>query len=80
MEILMFIVEIAILVAVLKILAFPLKVMFKFIVNSIIGIVILYVVAKMGIFVVIAWWSVLLTGFLGIPGAVISVILSIILF
>lgn len=76
----MFFIGLAVLIVVLKILTFPLRLIFRFVANSIIGIVILYVLAKIGIFVVVAWWSILLTGFLGIPGAIISVVLSMILF
>lgn len=79
MNILTFIAAIAILVVVLKILTFPIKLIGKFVINSIIGGVILFILAKIGIFVIVAWWSILLVGILGIPGVVIAVILSLIL-
>ena len=74
-----FIIGVAILVVVLKILTFPLKLIFKFVINSIIGGVVLFLLAKIGIFVIVAWWSILLVGVLGVPGVIIAVILSLIL-
>ena len=71
-----YVIAIAILMTILKILTFPLKIIFKILVNSILGGVILYFLAKVGIFMAITWWSLLLTGILGVPGVIISVILS----
>lgn len=77
MNILMFIVGLVILVGVLKILTFPLRLIGKFVINSIIGMIALVVLAKIGITLVIAWWSILLVGILGIPGVIIAVMISI---
>lgn len=77
MSYLMFIISLFILVTILKILTFPIRIIWKFIVNSIVGGVLLYVLAKIGISMTIAWWSILLTGILGVPGVIISIILSI---
>lgn len=71
-----YVIAIAILMTILKILTFPLKIIFKILVNSILGGIILYFLAKVGIFIAITWWSLLLTGILGVPGVIISVILS----
>lgn len=71
-----YVIAIAILMIILKILTFPLKIIFKILVNSILGGIILYFLAKIGIFMAITWWSLLLTGILGVPGVIISVILS----
>lgn len=76
MNFLVYIVAIAVLMLVLKILTFPIKLIFKILVNSIIGGVILYFLAKVGIFMAITWWSLILTGILGIPGVILAVILS----
>lgn len=76
MNILYFIAALAVLVIILKILTFPIKLIFKFICNSIIGGIILYILAKIGIFVTITWWSILITGIFGIPGAIIAIIIS----
>jgi len=76
MSYLMFIGAIFILVVVLKILTFPIRLICKFIVNSVIGGILLYFLAKVGIFMAITWWSILLTGILGVPGVVLAIILS----
>lgn len=79
MDILIFIAAIAVLIIVLKILTFPIRLIGKFIINSIIGGILLFFLAKIGIVMMITWWSILLTGILGIPGVIIAVILSMIL-
>lgn len=76
MSYLMFIGAIFVLVVVLKILTFPIRLICKFIVNSVIGGILLYFLAKVGIFMAITWWSILLTGILGVPGVVLAIILS----
>ena len=72
-----YVIVIAILMLILKILTFPIRIMFKILVNSMIGGLILWVLAKVGIFMMITWWSLLLVGILGVPGVIIAVILSI---
>ncbi len=72
-----YVVAIAILMLILKILTFPIRIMFKILVNSMIGGLILWFLAKVGIFMMITWWSLLLVGILGVPGVIIAVILSI---
>jgi len=74
-----FIIGIAILVVVLKLLAFPLKLISKLVINSLIGGIILILLAKIGIFIIVAWWSILLVAILGVPGLIIALILSLIL-
>lgn len=76
MSYLMFIAAIFVLIVVLKILTFPIRLICKFIVNSVIGGILLYFLAKFGIFMAITWWSILLTGILGVPGVVLAIILS----
>ncbi len=72
-----YVIAIAILMLILKILTFPIRIMFKILVNSMIGGLILWFLAKVGIFMMITWWSLLLVGILGVPGVIIAVILSI---
>lgn len=72
----MFIGAIFVLIVVLKILTFPIRLICKFIVNSVIGGILLYFLAKFGIFMAITWWSILLTGILGVLGVVLAIILS----
>ena len=76
MDFVIYILAILVLIVFLKILTFPIKLIGKFIINSIIGGIVLYFLAKVGIFMAITWWSVLLTGSFGVPGVVIAVILS----
>ena len=76
MNYLMYIAAIAVLIVVLKILTFPIKLIGKFVINSIIGGIILYFLAKFGIMLAITWWVVVLTGFFGIPGLGIAFLIS----
>lgn len=79
MSFIFYIIALAILIGILKILLFPIKLIFKLVVNSILGGILLYFLAQIGICMVITWWSLLLTAILGVPGVVIAVILSFIL-
>ena len=76
MGIISFLVTIAILVIILKLLTLPFKLIIKLVVNSIIGGIVIFVLSFLGIIVTIKWWTILLTGLLGIPGVVIAVIIS----
>lgn len=67
------------LIIVLKILTFPMKLIFKFVFNSIIGGIILAICASFGILINIEWWTVVLTGLFGVPGLVCSVLITFIL-
>lgn len=79
MDILSFIIGIALLIIVLKILLLPFKVIIKFVFNSILGGILLAICAFFGIGIKIYWWTVLLTGLFGVPGFFISVIITILL-
>jgi inhibitor of the pro-sigma K processing machinery len=79
MNILTFVIAIAVLVVVLKIISLPFKIIIKFIINSVIGGIILYVLAFFGIIVALNWWIVILTGLLGVPGLVIGIIITFLL-
>lgn len=74
-----FLITIFLLILVLKIIALPFKIIIKFVINSIIGGIVLAVLAFFGIGVTIYWWTVVLTGLLGVPGLVIAVIITILL-
>ncbi len=69
-------VALAIMVLILKIISLPFKLIIKFIINSLIGGLILLCLKFFGIVVNVTVWMVLLVGFLGAPGAVIAVIIS----
>ena len=76
MGIISFIIGLAILVAILKILTFPIKLIVKFIFNSILGGIVLAIFAFFGIGIVVYWWTILLVGLLGIPGLIIAAIIA----
>lgn len=74
-----FLITIFLLILVLKIIALPFKIIIKFVINSIIGGIVLAVLAFFGIGINIYWWTAVLTGLLGVPGLVIAVIITILL-
>ena len=79
MSILSYVVAFAVLILVLKIIALPFKIAIKFIINSIIGGMILAICAFFGIGIVLNWWMIVLTGLFGIPGFAIAVIITMLL-
>ncbi|ABK62657.1 MULTISPECIES: pro-sigmaK processing inhibitor BofA family protein [Clostridium] len=73
-----FIVGIILLYLVVKLLSWPIKVLYKLIVNGVLGAVLLFVVnligSQIGISIAINAWSALIAGFFGIPGVIFLVI------
>ena len=65
-------------VVVLKLIALPFKLIIKFIINSVIGGILLFGLGFLGISIVIKWWTVLLTGLFGVPGLIVAIIISLI--
>ena len=76
MEIISFFATIVVLIVVLKLLTLPFKIIIKFVINSIIGGIVIAVLSFFGIAITINKWTILLTGFLGVPGVVISLIIT----
>ena len=76
MNILSYVVAFAVLILVLKIIALPFKIAIKFIINSIIGGIILAICSFFGVGIVLNWWMIVLTGLFGIPGFAIAVIIT----
>lgn len=76
MDIISFLIGIGVLVVVLKIMLLPAKIILKFVLNSILGGIILMICASFGLIITVYWWTVLLVGLLGIPGFVISLIIT----
>lgn len=76
MNILSYIIAFAVLVFILKIIALPFKIAIKFIINSIVGGIVLAICAFFGIGIVLNWWMIVLTGLFGIPGFAIAVLLT----
>lgn len=84
MEYLIFIGAIVALIIVLKLLAWPIKKIFKVLINVVIGMVLLFIfnsfsVAWFGFFVPINWITALIVGLLGIPGFIIVILLMVLL-
>lgn len=77
--ILTFILTFAVVVIALKLIALPIKIIGRLAINAIIGGIILFILAKIGIAIIITWWMAALVALLGIPGVIIVVILSFIL-
>ena len=76
MNILSYIIAFAILVFILKIIALPFKIAIKFIINSIVGGIVLAICTFFGIGIILNWWMIVLTGLFGIPGFAIAVLLT----
>ncbi len=76
MDIISFLIGIGVLIVVLKIMLLPAKIILKFVLNSILGGIILMICASFGLIITVYWWTVLLVGLLGIPGFVISLIIT----
>ena len=79
MGIISFLVGIAVLFAILKIIALPFKIIMKFIINSITGGIVLAICAFFGIGIVINNTVILLTGLLGLPGLILALLITVIL-
>lgn len=65
---------------ILKILSAPIKIITKVILNGVIGGIIIYVINLIGagfnFTLPLEWWSAILVGILGIPGAIILVLIQ----
>lgn len=79
MQVLPFIIGIVILFVVLKILSMPMKIIIKFLINAIIGGIVIYVLNLFGVGMTLNWITSLIVGFLGIPGVIIVAILQFVL-
>ena len=76
MSLITFLAGVLILFIILKILALPMKLIIKFVINAVIGGIIIYGLSFLGIGIVINWITTLIVGFLGIPGVIIVEILQ----
>ncbi len=79
MPILPFIIGVVVLFIVLKILAMPMKIIIKFLINAIIGGIVIYVLNLFGVGMTLNWITSLIVGVLGIPGVIIVAILQFVL-
>lgn len=81
MEILQYILiaaaAILVVAVVLKLLKFGFKTIIKFVINAAIGIGVIFLLNLIpGVEIPIVWWTGLLSGLFGVPGAVIALIIS----
>lgn len=79
MPFLPFIIGIGILFIILKILSMPMKIIIKFLINAVVGGVVIYVLNLIGVGLVLNWITALIVGFLGVPGVIIVAILQFVL-
>lgn len=74
---------VAVLFIVLKLLALPMKIIIKLVINGLVGGLIIFVInligANFGFMIDLNWITALIVGFLGVPGVVIVAILQFIL-
>lgn len=75
-----FLIPALVLILILKLIALPFKIIFKVLINVILGGVVLFGLGTLGIITVtLTWWMAAIVGILGIPGAIIVAIISFIL-
>ena len=79
MSILYYLIGLAILIVILKIISLPFKIIFRFILNSIVGGIVLGICAFFGIGIAVNTAMIILTGLFGIPGLVAALLFTIIL-
>ena len=83
MDYLGFLVAVIVLFLILKILALPLKIIIKLMLNALIGGVVLFLLnivgARFGLIIDINWISTLLVGFFGVPGVILVLIFQFLL-
>ncbi|MCI9287484.1 MAG: transcriptional regulator [Clostridia bacterium] len=74
---------VAVLFIVLKLLALPMKIIIKLVINGLVGGLVIFIVnligANFGFMIDLTWITALIVGFLGVPGVVIVTILQFIL-
>lgn len=76
MQFLPYLIGVVVLFVILKILTLPMKLIIKFVINAIIGGVIIYGLSLFGVGIVINWITALIVGILGVPGVAIVALLQ----
>ncbi len=79
MPIVPFIVGVIILFVILKVLSMPMKIIVKFLINALVGGIVIYVLDLFGVGLALNWITSLIVGFLGVPGVIIVAILQFVL-
>lgn len=78
-SILTFAVALAIILIILKVLGKSVKMLTSILINSVVGAIVLYVLHIFIPEIVVSWWAALITGFFGIPGVILVVILQLLI-
>lgn len=76
MEFIPYLIAVVVLYVVLKLFSLPMKIIMRFIINAIIGGVVIFALSLFGIGITITWLSAVIVGFLGIPGVIIVLIMQ----
>lgn len=72
-----FLIPAIVVLLVLKLIALPFKLIIGFLINMILGGLLLYGLASFGIIVVnLSWWMIAIVGIVGIPGAIFVALLT----
>lgn len=71
-----FVIALAIVLIILKILGKSVKFLTSILINSLVGALILYILQMFIPGVVLSWWSALIAGIFGIPGVILVVVLQ----
>ncbi len=73
-------IALVVLLIILKLLKFSLKTIIKIAINTLIGLVVVYLLNLIpGVDIPLEWWSGLIVGVFGIPGAIVLLIISFII-
>ena len=79
MPIIPYIVGVGILFVILKVLSMPMKIIVKFLINALVGGIVIYVLNMFGAGLTLNWITSLIVGFFGVPGVIIIAILQFVL-
>ena len=71
-----YLIGIFVVLLVLKIISMPMKIIFRLIINSVIGLALIYLLAYFGLKLIIPWWGYVIIGITGIPGVIFMAIVS----
>ena len=78
--ILSFLIPAMVVLFILKLIALPFKIIFKVLINTILGGALLFILCTLGIITItLTWWMIALVGVFGLAGAVVVAILSFVL-
>ncbi len=79
MTIAMYIIALLVLFIVLKLLSLPMRIIIKFIINAIVGGIVILILNLFGLGLELTWITAAIVGFLGVPGVIIVAIMQFLL-